>query len=195
MVGTTQMTIRKLPWRFVLPGLILPTSIMNWVQYQQSVRVFDDSPAPWHWYGSFLSASLNFPAYVYSAPAQPFFGLAFKVGRIRIEPRTVLFFVLVFVIWYWIGKKIEGRDLSRNRIPSRILLVLYALGAFLWVWIACMAIFGIAFSVPTSSWRNMRYYLFRDAMLLESICFLWSLSLGWYYSKKFTQGFQARKAP
>jgi hypothetical protein len=58
-------------------------SIVTWVQYYLTVRASDDSPAPWYWYGGALSAWLNFPAFVYSAPAQAFYRLGIRVGKLE----------------------------------------------------------------------------------------------------------------
>src|SRR5579864_576847 len=94
--------------RYLLPGIIFPFSLGSWIAYYLSVRASDDSPAPWYWYGSLLSACLNFPAFIYSAPAQPLWHLGIRLGKLWIEPRMVVFFLVVIVFWFWIGARIES---------------------------------------------------------------------------------------
>ncbi len=110
------MRLRKIPWRFLLPGVIFPMSVATWVQYYLSVRASDDSPAPWYWFGSPISAWLNFPAYVYSAPAQPLARFGVRLGRLWVQPRIVTFFLLVLVFWYWIGIRLSLGERRRLRI-------------------------------------------------------------------------------
>src|SRR5579859_7853155 len=112
------MRLRKIPWRFLLPGVIFPMSVATWVQYHLSVRASDDAPAPWYWFGSPVSAWLNFPAYVYSAPVQPLARFGIRLGRLWVQPRIVTFFLLVFVFWYWVGIRVESWRAATIRHPA-----------------------------------------------------------------------------
>jgi hypothetical protein len=192
------MRLRNTPWRFLLPGVIFPMSIVTWVQYYSSVRASDDSPAPWYWYGGPLSAWLNFPAFVYSAPAQAFYRLGIGVGKLWIEPRIVTFFLLVFAFWYWVGTRVESwtAQATTNTVyekPSRVMYVLYGLGAALWTLVAIGTVYDLVSMVHVSSWYGLRH-LYRDSELMSLAQCLWSLILAVYYSRKFVLGFRARIA-
>src|SRR5579859_656458 len=87
-----------------------------------------------------LSACLNFPAYVYSAPAQPLHRFGVRLGKLWIQPRIAMFFLLVFAFWYWAGIRVESRRaaqtmhlVGRTRRP---MFALYALAAALWIFLA-----------------------------------------------------------
>jgi hypothetical protein len=193
------MHVRKIPWRFLLPGVIFPMSIMTWVRYYLSVRAFDDSPAPWYWYGGLLSACLNFPAYVYSAPAEPLYKFGIRLGRLWIQPRNVMFFLLVFVFWYWVGTKVESWTGAKTTLlvrerPGRATLILYALGATVWILIAAGTTYQFAYMVRVSSWYALRY-LFVDPHLMAVTEFLWSIVLSAYYCRSFARGLRGRTAP
>jgi len=188
--------MRKIPWRFLLPGVIFPMSIVSWVQYHLSVRASDDSPAPWSWYGGLLSACLNFPAFVYSAPAQALFRLHLRVGKLWIEPRIVTFFLIVFVFWYWVGTRAESLAAPRTTQrtyakPTRMMRVLFAIGAALWILVAIGTAYDFASMVPVSGWYGLRY-LYRDWELMSLAQVFWSVILGAYYSRKFVLGFRVR---
>jgi len=192
------MRIRKIPWRFLLPGVIFPMSVMTWVEYYRSVRASDDSPAPWYWYGGPLSAWLNFPAFVYSAPAQPLVTFGIRLGRLWIQPRIVTFFLLVFVFWYWIGSRIESWAAPQTvraggERPSRVRHVLYAVGAALWILISVGTTYELAFMMHVSSWYSLRY-LYSDRELLDLAQFLWSTILATYYCRRFARGLRAKMA-
>src|ERR1017187_947501 len=187
-----QMHVRKIPWRFLLPGVIFPLSITTWVQYKLSVRASDDAPAPWGWYGNPFSAWLNFPAYVYSAPAQMLFRLGIRLGKLWIEPRIVTFFLFVFVFWYWVGTRIERRAAPRATDPtphglSRLRQILNALGADLWILVTIGTAYDLAYMVHVLSWYSLRY-LYGDWELLKVTQFLWSVILAVYYSGRFVRG-------
>src|ERR1700678_554877 len=193
------MRLRNIPWRFLLPGLIFPMSIVTWVEYCQSVRASDDSPAPWSWYGGLLNACLNFPALVYSSPAQAFYRLGISVGKLWIEPRILTFFLLVCVFWYWVGSKLQsgvrqGTTHTVSEKRSRVVLVLHALGAALWILVAVGTAYELAFVVHASSRYGLRYlyHLYRDSELMSLAQFLWSVILAVYYSRKFVEGFRGR---
>jgi hypothetical protein len=187
------MRVRNLPWHLLLPGVIVPTSIVTWAQYRLSVRATDDSPFPWYWYGGPFSALLNFPAFIYSAPAQTLRSLSFRVGKVWIEPRTVAFFLFVFVIWYWIGMRIEtsGRVHPIHQRPSRIKLTLYGLGAGLWILLTVSTSYNLAFRSVFSSWHSLRD-IYTGAELLELAQFLWSVALATYYCGVFVLGLRVR---
>jgi len=189
------MRLRKIPWRFLLPGVIFPMSILSWVQYYLSVRASDDSPAPGYWFGSPLSAWLNFPAYVYSAPAQPLARFGIRLGKLGVQPRIVMFFSLVIVFWYWVGTKFESLAASKetNSVPAspgRALLVLNVLGATLWMLIAVGTAHDLAFVVEVS--RHSRHYIYGDRELLSVTEFLWSVVLAAYYSRGFLRYFKGK---
>jgi len=189
------MRIRKIPWRFLLPGVIFPMSVATWVQYYLSVRASDDSPAPWYWFGGRVSAWLNFPAYVYSAPAQPFTRFGIRLGGLWVQPRIVTFFFFVLVFWYWVGIRVESwraaetTDLIDEK-PSRT-YVLYALGAALWILVAVGTAWDVASVVHAYSWYGLRY-LYGDWELLHSAQFLWSVILAVYYSRRFVREFKLK---
>jgi hypothetical protein len=185
------MNIRKIPWRFLLPTVILPMSVVTWVQYYLSVRASDDSPAPWYWYGGALSAWLNFPAYVYSAPAQPFVRFGIRLGKLWVEPRILAFFVLVFVFWYWVGTRIESWAAPRPASPirkktSRVIQILYVLGAALWALEALALAYELVFVVDVA--RHSRHYMYGYRELLDVAQFLWSVILAVYYSRALARG-------
>ena len=189
------MRLRKIPWRFLLPGVIFPMSIGTWVQYYLSVRASDDSPAPWYWFGGPVSAWLNFPAYVYSAPAQPFIRFGIRLGRLWVQPRIVTFFLLVFVFWYWVGTKVESLAAPKdtNAVgpkPKRARRVLHVLGAALWILIAVGTAHDLAFVVEVS--RHSRHYIYGDRELLNLTQFFWSLVLAVYYSRRLAREFRSR---
>jgi hypothetical protein len=180
------MRTRKIPWRFLLPGLIFPMSIVSWVQYYLSVRASDDSPAPWYWFGSPLSAWLNFPAYVYSAPAQPLDRFGIRLGRLWVHPRILMFFLLVIVFWYWAGIRVESWRAARTKDsvdekPSRA-FVLYALGAVLWIFVAFGTAWDFASAVHLYSLRSLGRH--GDWDLLQITHFLWSAILAAYYARR-----------
>jgi hypothetical protein len=190
------MSLRNTPWRFLLPGVIFPMSIVTLMQYYLSFRASDDSPAPWCWYGGRLSAWLNFPAFIYSAPAQVLFRWGFRLGKLWIEPRMVAFFLLLVVFWYWAGATIEswaaqGAAQRAYEKPSRLMHVLYALGAALWMLVVVGTAYDLASMVHVSSWYGLRY-LYRDSELMSLAQCLWSVLLAVYYSGKFVRGFRAR---
>jgi hypothetical protein len=188
------MHLRNIPWRFLLPGVIFPMSIASWVQYCLSLRASDDSPAPWSWYGGQLSAWLNFPAFIYSAPAQAFFRFGIRVGKLRVEPRIVTFFLFVFVFWYWVGTRVEswaaqGAAQRAYEKPSRLMHILYALGAALWILVVVGTAHDLASMVHVSSWYGLRY-VYRDSELISLSQCLWSVILAVYYSRKFVRRFR-----
>jgi predicted permease len=190
------MQMRKVPWRFLLPVVIFTMSITTWVQYYLSVRASDDSPAPWYWYGGLLSACLNFPAYVYSAPTQPLHRFGIKLGSLWIEPRVITFFVIVFAFWYWVGSRIESWATSETmhsvrKKPSRATQVPYALGAVLWVLVTIGTSYDIASTVQVSSWHGLRY-LYGDRGLMIATQLLWSVLLALYYFRQFARGLGVR---
>lgn len=192
------MRLRKIPWRFLLPGVIFPMSVATWVQYYLSVRASDDSPAPWYWFGSPISAWLNFPAYVYSAPAQPLARFGVRLGRLWVQPRIVTFFLLVLVFWYWIGIRVESWRAPKatdpvDEKPSGT-YVLYALGAALWILVAFGTAWDVASVVHTSSWYSLRY-LSGDWELLHVTQFLWAVILAVYYSRRFVSGLKSKATP
>jgi hypothetical protein len=192
------MHVRKIPWRFLLPGVIFPMSIVTWVRYYLSVRAFDDSPASWYWYGGLLSACLNFPAYVYSAPAQPLHKFGITLGRLWIQPRNVMFFLLVFVFWYWVGTKVESWTGAKTTLlvrerPGRVTLILYALGVTLWIFVAVATAYDLALMAHVSSWFALRY-LFVDPELMAVTEFLWSVILAVYYFRRFVRDVELKAA-
>jgi hypothetical protein len=192
------MHLRKMPWRYFLPGVIFPMSIATWVQYYLSARASDDAPAPWYWYGGPLSAWLNFPAYVYSTPAQPLVRFGIRLGGLWLEPRVVTFFLLVFMFWYWVGTHAESWGAAKippqvGEKPSRVRRALYSFGAIVWIWVTIGTVLRVASMVHRLSWYGLRY-VYRDAELLVLAQLFWSAILAVYYSRKFVQGLQARMA-
>lgn len=190
------MRLQNIPWRFLLPSVIFPMSIVTWVQYHLSVRASDDVPAPWSWYGGPFSAWLNFPAFVYSAPAQAFVRVGLRVGKLWIEPRIVAFFLLVLVFWQWVGTRIEHLSAPKatNQVRQRVSQmrrVLYALGAALWILLTVGTAYDMVSQVRLSSWYGLRH-LYGDRELLDVAQFLWSSILAVYYSRKFVRGVRAR---
>ena len=189
------MRLRKIPWRFFLPGVIFPLSVVTWVQYYLSVRASDDTPAPWYWFGSQLSAWLNFPAYVYSAPAQPLARFGIRLGRLWVQPRIVTFFLLVFVFWYWVGVRVESWRAAKatdpvDEKPGRK-FVLHALVAALWIFVAFGAAWDFASVVHAYSWYSLRH-LYGDWELLHATQLLWSVILAVYYSRRFVRDFRVK---
>jgi hypothetical protein len=182
----------ELPWRFLFPGIVFPASVVLWVQYQMSVRASDDSPVPWHWFGSPISAALNFPAFVYSGPAVWLYRMgvpAFTVGRLWIDPQVVAFFLLIIVHWYWIGRKIEywGEPKPNPSKAGHALIALYGVGAAFWLlWVvgsvqAVVRMWPLALSPLL--WRSDLYVL---------IPLLWSVGLSAYYSTSFVRSLRLR---
>jgi hypothetical protein len=185
----------ELPWRYLLPGIIFPMSLAMWLQYHLSIRASDDSQPAWAWYGSPISAALNFPAFVYSGPANLLFRIGvpgFNVGKLWIHPQIVLFFLLVIVHWHWIGRKIECRDLPESdsppRKPARLLIALYGLGAALWILFVVGGVQGV---VETWLWLH-RSNLIWDREIYPFTGMLWSVGLAAYYSRSFVRGLLAR---
>jgi len=136
--NSSNSTLRIGLARLHVSGIVFPASVVVWAQYQMSVRASDDSPAPWHWFGSPISAALNFPAFVYSAPAYGLYRMGvpgFNVGRLWIHPQVVAFFLLIIVHWYWIGRKIEywGEPKPNPSKPGHALIALYGVGAAFWI--------------------------------------------------------------
>jgi len=182
------MLVRNIPWRFLLPGVIFPTSIAGWVRYGLSLRASDDVPVQWYWYGSPFSALLNFPAYVYSAPAQMLFRFGIRVGKLWIEPRIVTFFVLVIVFWYWLGTKIESFAAPRSMPPvregtGRSALALHVLGAALWAMVALGTIYDLQHMVHIYGWDRLRNFA-GDWELLKIAQLLWGVILAVYYCSR-----------
>jgi len=174
--------------------VIFPTSVATWVQYYLSVRAADDSPAPWYWYGGLLSALLNFPAHVYSAPAQALFKFGIRFGKLWIEPRIVTFFLLVFVFWYWVGTGIESLVASKAAPCSgknnRVRQVLYALGTALWVLIALGTAYELASVVDVA--RHSGWHIYRAQEVLDVTQFLWSVVLAVYFSSRLVHETRVR---
>ena len=182
----------ELPWRFLFPGIVLPASIVSWVQHQMSVRASDDAPVPWDWFGSPISAALNFPAYEYSRPAILLYRMGvpeFNVGRLWIHPQVVAFFLLIIVHWYWIGRKIEywgEPKLNRPSKPGHALIALYGVGAAFWLlWL----IGSVTSAVRTWPWR-LAISWNSDIYLL--IPLVWSVGLSAYYSTSFVRSLRVR---
>jgi len=192
------MRVRNIPWRFVLPGVIFPASIAGWVQYGLSARASDDVPVQWYWYGSPFSALLNFPAYVYSAPAQMLFRFGVRVGNLWIEPRVVTFFVLVFVFWYWVGARLESWAAPKS-IPlvregkGRLTPVLYALGAALWALVTLGTIYDLLHMVHIYSWDRLRNFA-GDWELLKIGQLLWGVILAVYCCSRLVRDVRLRHA-
>ena len=185
----------KLPWRLLLPGIILPASVAMWLAYYTSVRASDDSQPAWAWYGSPISAALNFPAFVYSGPANWLYRMgvpAFNVGKLWIHPQVVAFFLLVIVHWYWMGRKIEHWGAPKLQLapakPDYTLIVLYGLGAGVWILFA----FGSAYGV-VEVWLWLRHStLFWDREIYPLACVLWAVGLSAYYSTSFVRSLRVR---
>ena len=192
------MSIRKIPWRFLLPCVIFPMSVATWVQYYLSMRASDDAPAPWYWFGSPVSAWLNFPAYAYSAPAQPLARFGIRLGRLWVEPRIVTFFLLVFLFWYWVGIRVESWRAAKTTDPADEKPsgtdVVYVLGAFLWISVAFGTAWDIASVVHASSSYSLRY-LYGDWELLHGIQFLWAVILAVYYTRRFLRDLRVKAIP
>ena len=181
----------ELPWRFLLPGIILPASVAMWLQYYMSVRASDDSQPAWAWYGSPISAALNFPAFVYSGPANRSFRMGvpgFKAGRFWIHPQVIVFFLLVVVHWYWIGGKVEQRWPKPPSKPAHVLIALYGIGAFLWFLFALGSVYAVV-----EVWLWLRHSaVFWAHEIYPFTCLLWSVGLSVYFSKSFVGGLRAR---
>jgi hypothetical protein len=180
------MRIRRAPWRFLMPGIILPLSLIAWLRYYTSVRVSDDSPPPWFWYGSPFTAWINLPAFVYSAPAR-LLGQAglrgVRVGRAWVEPRTAVFFLLIALFWYWVGIKVEGHAASiqpRSRIRRVSCLMLYALGAGLWILIAVGSTYDLIFMWHVPGWYMFPRILDSGEFYVSSRL-IWGVVLGTYF--------------
>ena len=184
----------KLPWRFLLPAVILPSSVVLWFHYYASVRASDDSQPAWSWYGHPVSAALNFPAYVYSGPANFVLRMVMhglKVGTLWIDSRAVAFFLMVAVHWYWMGWKAE-HWFARQRLPGRTkpgpaLTTLYGLGATLWI----LAAIGSVQALVTV-WLWLRHSdLFWGSEIYPFSCVLWSLCLSVYFLKSLVRGLRS----
>jgi hypothetical protein len=179
-----------------LPGVIFPLSVAFWIEYYLSVRASDDSPVPWHWYGSLLSACLNFPAFIYSAPVQLFRHSGFQLGRLWIGSRTVAFFIIVFVFWYWIGKAIEGW-LTGHKQPasspklSGVRLAVIGIAAACWILIAVGVTFDGISLVWKCSWYYLRY-LATDLELIQVAQWMWSVGLAIHYCRNFRDELRTR---
>ncbi|MGB9203285.1 MAG: hypothetical protein WCB94_04840 [Terriglobales bacterium] len=166
-----------------------------WLQYHLSIRASDDSQPAWAWYGSPISAALNFPAFVYSGPATLLFRIGvpgFNVGKLWIHPQIVLFFFLVIVHWYWIGQKIEHRVLRESdsppRKPTLLLVALYGLGAALWILFVIGTVQAV---VETWLWLR-RSNLIWDREIFPVAWVLWSVGLSVYYSRSFVRALRVR---
>jgi hypothetical protein len=192
------MRMPVLPWRFVLPGIIFPMSLAMWLQYHLSLRASDDSQPAWGWYGSPISAALNFPAFVYSGPANWLFRMGvpgFNVGKLWVHPQIVLFFLLVIAHWYWIGGKVDDRPLRRSdsppRKPAPLLVALYGLCAALWI----LFIIGTVQAVAEVWLWLHRSPAIWDREIYPFTSVLWSVGLSVYYSRSFVRGLRARTRP
>ena len=189
------MTMRRpnLPWRFLFPGIVFPASLIFWVRYHMSVRAFDDSPGPWYWYGSPISAALNFPAYAYSGLANLLDRMGvpgFKVGRLWIHPQVLAFFVLIIVHWYWIGWKVEhwGQPIQSPPPKARYALIaLYGVGAAYWfLWLVAT----VNDSMQAVFWPPRAIFL--GLYIDRLIRLLWSVALSAYYSTSFVRSLRIR---
>lgn len=179
------MHIRKLSWRVLLPALIFPISLIEWLRYHTSVRVLDDAPPPWSWYGDPFLPWIDLPAAVYAKAARLFtptsFGIRYQ--RAWIDPETTFYFVMVIVFWYWIGKRVELRGSSGSPLTSTkriVFSILYALGASLWMIIAV----GSAYELATM-WHVWNWYhipqIVDSPEFFTSAGVLWGAILGTYF--------------
>jgi hypothetical protein len=189
------LSIRAIRLRYLLPGIIFPISLALWIDYNLSPRVSDDSPVCWYWYGSLLSACLNFPAYMYSSFAEPLWHLSFRLGRLWIAPRTVLFFAIVIVFWYWIGKTIERALRIQPAIvrrPQGWWLALLAFAAAWGILIAIAVSFEAVSLLWTFNWFYLRY-IATDLELMKAAQVIWGIFLASYYSRRFVADLRARR--
>jgi hypothetical protein len=120
--------------------------------------------------------------------------LGFKLAKLWIEPRIIVFFLVVFVFWCWIGARFESWAIrGKNAVtarPSKVRLVLLALAASLWILVAIGVTFDAVFLVSRSSWYALRY-LYGDLELMRVAQLLWSAVLASYYCRRFIQGLRA----
>jgi hypothetical protein len=194
------MRIRRAPWRFLIPGVILPLSLIAWVRYYTSLRVFDDSPPPWSWYGSPLTAWIDFPAFVYSAPARLLSQVGLRgvrIGRAWVEPRTAVFFLLIALLWYWVGIKVEGHAVStqpRSRIRRVSCLMLYALSAGLWILIAIGSTYDLIFMWHVRDWYRVPRILDSEEFYV-SAGLVWGVVLGTYFVTALVRLWRTNLAP
>jgi hypothetical protein len=172
------MRFRQPPWRLLLPAVFLTLSLVAWWRYHTSVRVTDDSPPPWSWYGDPFVAWIDFPAFVYSSPARLFTpaGFGLRIRRAWVEPQTFIFFVMIFAFWYWIGARLEYRHSSfsppETRQQRMIWSISYALGAALWILIAIGSAYDLAVM-----WHVWHWYRFPQ--IVDSREFYVSAGVGW----------------
>ena len=181
--------------RYLLPGIIFPISLALWIEYNLSPRVSDDSPVCWYWYGSLSSACLNFPAYMYSSFAEPLWHLSFRLGRLWISPRIMLFFAIVIVFWYWIGRTIERSRAvqpATDHRPQRLWLALLAFAAGWWILIAIAVSFEAVSLLWTRNWWYLRY-IATDLELMKVSQVMWAIFLASYYSRRFLADLRARR--
>jgi hypothetical protein len=181
--------------RYLLPGIIFPISLALWIEYNLSPRVSDDSPVCWYWYGSLSSACLNFPAYMYSSFAEPLWHLSFRLGRLWISPRIMLFFAIVIVFWYWIGRTIERSRAvqpATDHRPQRLWLALLAFIAGWWILIAIAVSFEAVSLLWTRNWWYLRY-IATDLELMKVSQVMWAIFLASYYSRRFLADLRARR--
>lgn len=189
---------RSIPWRYVLPAIIFPVSMWSWIQYQLSVRVFDDSPVPWYWYGGLWSACLNFPAYNFPAPFETLHRLHFRIGRLWIEPRIISFFLIVLLFWFWIGTRFESwvRAEKAPRVSQGFMtfrLVVLALTAALWLLFAVGTVYDTVHFLR-DYWRYTLYIAW-DLDMMKAAQLLWSVLLAVYYLRRFLLGVRAKFHP
>ena len=186
------MQIRDIHSRLWLPCVIFPATVATWVEYWRSVRASDDSPASWAWYGGFWSACLNFPAFVYSVPISAPFRLAgvrgFAFGRLWLGPQEILFFLMVIVFWYWMGKDIDRWLANRGVVrpdpgQRNLMLLLYGTGLCFWVLIFAGLVYDMAVGGYLSSWHYFSYFL--DRSLGHCARILWSVSLAVLFARRF----------
>jgi hypothetical protein len=189
---------RSILFRYLLPGVVFSFSLQSWVSYHLSLRVYDDAPAPSYWYGDLVSACLNFPAFVYSAFAQPLWRLGFRVGRVYVEPRIIVFFVIVIIFWGWIGAGIERKFAFENQNsihakPSKFWLVALGLAASLWILVSVGITYDLLWMLKFRSWYYLRYVAL-ESEIMTTAQLLWSVLLGVYFSRRFARGIQSRSA-
>ncbi len=186
------MRIRNIRLSFWLPCLIFPMTVATWVQYWLSVRASDDSPASWYWYGGLWSACLNFPAFVYSRVVSAPFRLvglrSFVFGRLWLEPETLVFFPMVVVFWYWIGKNFDEWLVNEGRYhpnaERRIMMLgFYGTSACFWGLITVGLIYDMASAGYISSWHLFTYFL--DRSLQGCAHILWSVALAILFARRF----------
>ncbi len=187
---------RSIPWRYVLPGAVLPFSLVSWVEYRLSIRAFDDAPAPWYWYGGLVSACLNFPAYIYSVPFEPFFHRRLHFGRLYIEPRMVSFFLIVMFFWHSLGERAENwrsgkRQDSVAKKRSATQIIVLGFFAALWLLVTAGTVADSAFLLEGTSWYAF-LHLWRDIEIMKLAELSWCAILAGYYCRAFTQVLRAR---